>query len=1083
MKLNKAQELAVRASGKNILVSAGAGTGKTRVLVERFLHFVLSGEALVTEILALTFTEKAAAEMKSRIFERFKDLGRFQERRQLESAAISTLHSFAARILREHPLEAAVAPDFRVIEAEEADFMCEQALEKVFEEHCRKGTGIFELMRVYGENAVREGVFTIYREARHEGRLVSDFLAQVKLLDPPLSPVPLLLEAGEAALAEEWQRFEVLANWDWPAVEDYKLWTKGLTKRKSPWPEIKIRVKQFLAWKLDQMMPRWMEGMAALTTAFETAYENAKQEKGLLDFDDLEIKAALLFRQKTEVSERIREVYQTQYRHILVDEFQDTSPLQLELIEALSKGDNLFLVGDYKQSIYAFRGAEPELFHAKETAYAKSQEGVRIPLLENYRTVPEVLTWINRFFENLWQEDGYPFEGLEAGEGVPSKPGEIALLAVEAAKGEDKSHARLREAEMIAARICELNAEGCAYGDMAVLFEAMTDAPLYEYALKKAGIPYFSVSSRGFYQQAEVRDMMSLLSFLENPFADIPLAAALRSPLFQVTDDTLYWLARSAKAEDDSGPLYRGFLDFEKLPQISNEERKKLVFFKETAAELMREKDKLRLTELLDLILERTGYELALAAGAESVRRLANLKKLASMARREEANGPLAAGDFLKRVKQLELQEVRESEAQIESEASGKVVRLMTIHKSKGLEFRAVFIADMGRGSRNSSTRKIMARTGMGASLQVWNEAVRKWEDPLSWQKLKDAQNRKEKEERKRLLYVAMTRTQEKLFLCGVVDGERETEDKSFYELASWMDWLAVSEEAIGPICRLRPVLTERAGDSGILENWEEVWRKVSGKEALEKEASSEELIARERLKPRPLVRSRAVDLPVSAFALFHASPEAYGRAYEAGVPEVWEDSPERQAMTQDVQADAADFGTAMHALLERLDFKNPKARLEELLTDCFSGLPPACRPEAEKLLGLFMGTELFGRLQKARRIERELPFVLRERHGMIQGVIDVLFEDEGGWHVLDYKTALGDESKVKARGYEYQIEIYAAACRRLLGKNPQSGILYFLKNQWQYVASFDSASLDRASLELRKMQEDILDYKNSLYD
>ncbi|MBP9865477.1 MAG: PD-(D/E)XK nuclease family protein, partial [Candidatus Omnitrophica bacterium] len=611
---------------------------------------------------------------------------------------------------------------------------------------------------------------------------------------------------------------------------------------------------------------------------------------------------------------------------------------------------------------------------------------------------------------------------------------------------------------------------------------AMTDAPLYEYALKKAGIPYFSVSSRGFYQQAEVRDMMSLLSFLENPFSDISLAAVLRSPLFQITDDTLYWLARSAKSEDDTYPLYRGVLEFETLPQISNEERKKLVFFRETAAELMREKDKLRLTELLDLILERTGYELALAAGPESVRRLANLKKLASMARREEANGPLAAGDFLKRVKQLELQEVRESEAQIESEASGKVVRLMTIHKSKGLEFRAVFVADMGRGSRNSSTSKIMARTGMGASLQVWNESARKWEEPLTWQKVRDAQNRKEKEERKRLLYVAMTRTQEKLFLCGVVDGERETEEKSFYELASWMDWLAVSEDAVGAIDRLQPVLTEQAGDSGILANWEDVWRKVSGREELEKEASSEELRVRERLKPRPRVQSRAVDLPVSAFALFNVSSEAYGRVYEAGVPEVWEDSAQRQEMTQDVQADAADFGTAMHALFERLDFKNPQARLEELLTDCFSGLPPACRPEAEKLLGLFMKTELFGRLQKARRIERELPFVLRERHGMIQGVIDVLFEDEKGWHILDYKTAVGDESKVKSRGYAYQIEIYAAACRRLMGKDPQSGILYFLKNQWQYVASFDKTSLDRAALELRKVQEDILNYKNSLY-
>jgi len=560
------------------------------------------------------------------------------------------------------------------------------------------------------------------------------------------------------------------------------------------------------------------------------------------------------------------------------------------------------------------------------------------------------------------------------------------------------------------------------------------------------------------------------------------LAATLRSPLFQVTDDTLYWLSQAAKAEDENYSLYRGVLDFETITQLTEEERGKLRFYKETAAELRREKDKLRLTELLDLILERTGYELALAAGADSVRRLANLKKLLSMARREEVNGPVTASDFLKRVKRLELQEVRESEAQIESEASGRVVRLMTIHKSKGLEFKVVFVSDMGRASRNSSTGKIMAKTGIGAGLQVWNELGRKWEEPALWKRLKEEQARKEKEERKRLLYVAMTRAREKLFLCGIVDNEKNIADKSFYELASWMDWLNLSESETGTLDRLAPVLTDRGEDGGIIADWEQVWQRVSGKEGLDAEASSNELIVRERLKPRPLVRSRAVDLPVSAFALFKASSEAYGRVYEAGVPEAWEDSPARQEMAQDVQADAADFGTAMHALFERLNFKNPKDRVEELLEDCFGGLPPACRPEAENLLNLFTQTELFKRLQRAQRIERELPFVLRERHGMIQGVIDVLFEDDQGWHVLDYKTALGDESKVISRGYQYQIEIYAAACRQLMGKSPQSGILYFLKNQWQYVVSFNKEALDRAALDLRQTQEDILDYKNQLY-
>lgn len=1093
MKLNPSQQQAVQAAGQNVLVSAGAGTGKTRVLVERFLDLVLNRKVLVTEILALTFTDKAAAEMKSRIFRRFKEKNCFEERRQLESAAISTLHAFAARILREHPLEAGIAPDFRVIEAEEADFMKEQALLSVFEAHCHKGTGIFDLMRTYGETVVREGLLAIFRAARHGGQSIEEFLQSQpskESLPPPPSPKALLKEVGEDSLVEEWLRFETLENWDWAALEDFKAWLKGMTKRKAPWPEIKLRLKAFLAWKLEAFTGLWRDNLKALALAFEAAYETAKAEEGFLDFDDLEMRATGLFRQKTEASERIRELYRQQYKHILVDEFQDTSPLQMALVEFLAGKDNLFLVGDYKQSIYAFRGAEPGLFLAKETAYQTQKEGLRISLLENYRTVPGLLNWVNRFFERLWEEDAFRFEALQP-DPQNTRPGEIRRICIEAREGEDKSHMRLREAERIAAQMKALHDTGYAYGDMAMLFEAMTDAPIYEYALKKAAIPYFSVSSRGFYQQPEVRDMMSLLSFLENPFADIPLASVLRSPFFQITDNTLYRLARHAKEKDKTQPLYRGVLDFENIQGIGADEKDKLVFFRETSAELMRGKDKLRLSELFDLVLERTGYELALAAGPDSARRLANLKKLAAMARQEEVHGPLAAGDFLQRVKQLELQEVRESEAQIETEQSGKVVRLMTIHKSKGLEFKVVFVADMGREGRSTGTRKIMAESGEGVGLQVWNESARKWEEPAGWQRLRERLQQKEREERKRLLYVAMTRAKEKLFLSGLA-GKAKEKEESFYKMASWMDWLDACAASAGTVEDAEELPGASGNDAGIVSDWSDIWQQVCGGE-LAAEATTDELIVRERLKPRPRVLSRAVDLPVSAFALFKVSPEAYSRVYEAGMPEVWsgeadarpktqEESAGREILTEDLPADAADFGTAMHALFERLDFRQPEARLEELLEDCFSGLPSACRPEARRLFDLFRQTELFSRLQKARRIERELPFVLKERHGLIQGVIDVLFEDAEGWHILDYKTAEGSEAKVAERGYRHQIELYAVACRRLLGCAPKSGILYFLKNQWQYVASLDEKTLNSAETGLRQAQEDILETKNRLY-
>jgi ATP-dependent helicase/nuclease subunit A len=188
MELTKTQQLAVKATGKNILVSAGAGTGKTRVLVERFLHFVTTGQVPVTEILALTFTEKAANEMKSRIQTRLAELGLELARRELESAYISTIHAFAARLLREHPVEAGVDPDFRVIEAEESDLLKEQALDEVIETHCEGASDAFELLRVYGEPAIRGGLVKVLGAARQEGKTLAEFFKRG--LSPFLGTVP-----------------------------------------------------------------------------------------------------------------------------------------------------------------------------------------------------------------------------------------------------------------------------------------------------------------------------------------------------------------------------------------------------------------------------------------------------------------------------------------------------------------------------------------------------------------------------------------------------------------------------------------------------------------------------------------------------------------------------------------------------------------------------------------------------------------------------------------------------------------------------------------------------------------------------
>ena len=283
MHLTKTQQDIVEAAGKNVLVSAGAGTGKTRVLVERFLHLVTSGQALVTEILALTFTEKAAMEMKSRILSRFQALGLDSARRDLESSYISTIHAFGARLLREHPIEAGCDPEFEVLEEEEADQLKEQALDESIEAGCTAKDGTFELLKVFGEPDVRLGVKKVFTAARTEGWGLSEFFAvsaslinQHQILDAG----PLFQPLGEQRYGEEWARFYEHTSWDWETVEDFKLWSEPFSRRggkkdRALWKEIAAASRRLIAARIEGLSRPWQERFERLALDFEARYDAA----------------------------------------------------------------------------------------------------------------------------------------------------------------------------------------------------------------------------------------------------------------------------------------------------------------------------------------------------------------------------------------------------------------------------------------------------------------------------------------------------------------------------------------------------------------------------------------------------------------------------------------------------------------------------------------------------------------------------------------------------------------------------------------------------------------------------------------
>jgi ATP-dependent helicase/nuclease subunit A len=1129
MTLTKDQKKAVHAAGKNILVSAGAGTGKTRVLVERILHILRTQKATITELLVLTFTEKAANEIKTRLSDSFRELNLERPRRDLEKAAISTFHSFASRLLKEHPIEAGVDPDFRVIETEQSELLKEEVMNETIAKLYEEKDEAFELLSVYGEDAARAGILKVFTAARHEGKNLRDFFTGNKIKEQEICAKREAELPGEAqaliAKLEEidagaWERFLNNREWGWKTFGAFREWCglyKG--KRKAGWKEWRALLEDLAALRIGPLGASWNEKFESMALAFEAAYSAKKKEKGFLDFDDLQMKAVGLFRSRKPALQKLRERCQRGFQFILVDESQDTNFLQMEFVELFSSGNNLFMVGDYKQSIYGFRGAEPAIFLGKEKLYENGAAGERIFLAESFRSDPPVLDFVNRFFKTLWEEDCFPFEPLIAS--VPERPGlngknpvlkgsmensAVEVLVTEMKEGEDMRYARLREARVIAARVRELHEkEKIPYGDIAVLFQAMTLSGIYEDAFKSAGVPYFIVAGRGFYEQPEIQDMMSYLSHLERSLEDIPLAATLRSPLFHITDDTLFWLSRHAKEKSDEVPLIRALIDLEQLKEILPEQKARLEEFLKLTRELRKLKDRIPLSELIDRILEGTGYELSVLMDPKGVRRYANLKKLIAMVREYETYERMPLGAFLNILKRLRAQEVRESEAQITLETGAEAVRMMSVHAAKGLEFPVVFVADMGHQGSRSDSRSVIAHAADGYAMQVRDPTNLEMQRPYFFRWVDQAIARREDEEWKRLFYVAATRAKSRLFLSGVHKKKKE-EKKTFREMACWMDWaMAICEGLQAKMSYDKECPAELRGGT------REDFRK-----------KMETAIQNIKWKEKPLSGNgkkgsgpsfpRSIDLPVSAYVLFQKDPKEFWRTYQIGWSMGENEWAPEDAVFEEEDFSAADFGTVlvqdslegltrtapiftarklmsigtvMHGFFEHLDLERPEYSLEpEILDRVFGRFGKEAVDDARKIIQDFLKQPVFQQLRKARQVKREIDFALNERRGLIHGKIDILFEDEkGDWHILDYKTAAGDEATVRKSAYDLQLEIYTLAAGRILKLPVRSAIIYYLKNQKAVTLSFpvgkSKALFDDLEKKICDLQQRILDYSN----
>jgi ATP-dependent helicase/nuclease subunit A len=1035
-RVNEQQLAAVAATGE-VFVSAGAGTGKTMVLVERFARAVCDDGVDVDSILVITYTEKAAGELRSRIRARLVSAGRPELARELDGAWISTIHGFCHRLLRAHPFAAGVDPRFRVLDESQGRVLRGEAFEVALDAFCAdEDSERLRLLAVYGTTNLRRMLIGVFETLRAAGReLVLELGDRASLeagLDELRDAARCLAEDSGLRDADRATAREALALVDAGAAADRlfdldHLRVRG--ERGATYEEARRTVEQAA---LDELAARDRDLLQELLTGFADSYQEAKDRESALDFEDLQLRARDLLRDEASIRER----EQLRFRSIMVDEFQDTNRLQCELIDFLTSGPGereVFFVGDEFQSIYGFRHADVRVFRERRAA-----AGEVLPLTSNYRSRPEVLAVVNHLFSS---DFGDEFQQLAASRDFPDPvfglPVELLVTDKASYAGDDTPHWRRAEARAIARRVHELIEAGAATaGEIVLLFAAGTDAEWYEQELRALGVPTYRATGKGYFGQQQVADLLAYLRLLHNRYDDEALVSVLASPFVGVSNDALVLLRRAAPKR----PLYVG-LERGVPETMPARDAQLLRAFKQRYDRLAALAPRLSLERLCERIVADHDYDLAVLAQWDGRRRYANVRKLARLARSyEELRGPDVEG-FVRFVRDQEAVGARELEAVAEEEGAD-AVRLLTIHAAKGLEFKVVFVADAGRDKAPPPADEILALSDGRFGFRVADPVTSVRRGAFAYEAVRAARKEEERAERLRLYYVAMTRAQDRLIVSGAIDPTRSADDTTpIGWVLSQLDARAELEQA-----GRDPIELERDGARVLIR----VDRYHEAQEAPEEQApvivedGQLTLFAiggdgampavvpalpplAEIPKP-PLHRVRR--LSFTALGLFESCSYRYYAERIAGMRA----SDDRGAVPGTSGLAATEIGIAVHGLLELVDLHEPAAPpdLEERVRAWY---PTATDAEIDRIGGFvasYCESELARRVAALPGAQAERPFAFVHDGVLLHGRLDVLQLDGKHALVVDYKTNTLDEGtpdEIVEADYRLQRLVYALAC------------------------------------------------------
>ena len=1103
------QAKAIKERDKNIIISAAAGSGKTRVLVDRVINLMLDEKVPIDKMIIVTFTNKASIEMKDRIRQALEDQiendisNKFlkDQLKLLKHAHIQTLHSFASDMLREYFYYFEnLSPNFSIISENANVILKEEAIDEVFdEEYAKKSPDFHNFIHNFAtsrnDRAAKSIILKTYdkltsqidpiawldskTESPFDFNIFQEIIRKkVDLIIEDISKNKSIARENnlrveyEDMLSDDYNLVDslnqlIFTNWDLFIEKVNKAKFSTMVRARKGEKDIQAIIKNnrdlykkelknisslvlntnsHIISEFGKKEVEVLKEINYLSKRFIKKYQAKKKDKSYLDFNDIEAEFIKLID-----NEEANQVLRERFSYIFFDEYQDSNEIQNYIIEKLKGEDNLFFVGDVKQSIYGFRRAEPQLFLDKLESYDsdENKDYIRINLNENFRTDKDIIDFVNYIFDRLMTKE---ISGIDYKNG-----GHRLNPTKEFDKKNPKSEVhvldeKLSEENHLVKVIENLIEDGYEYKDIAILLRSGAKSYLYENAFKKAGIPFFNDISKVSFGAVEVTFFINMLKLIANPKDDITLLSVIRSDIYKFSEDDI----AAIRLDSKYAKFYEAFENYNKNDDILV----KINDFKTAFNDFSYQLSLMNLYEFGNYIFENSKFYEFLMARDRASDRIANVEAFIDLMSDYEANNDNGLYGFLDYVENLSLYQTDNINPARDLSENENLVRIMTIHKSKGLEFPVVILADANKRFNNKHLRESVVfddDLGIGINVADYENKIRL--TSLKKDLITEKMTMENKREEMRVLYVALTRAINKLIVVG--NRNLNTVNKlngrdDYLNMSTYLDWIiaSLSDDKISlDLLESEYTTDELSNIAEILTFTEESDYKVSKGEDI-----SNILAANIHDK----LYDKFVDLFTKGYKYEadtkdsikksvteiskNFNPEEDG--YELPSYSKFEETGEFRKpnfISEVREYKPTDRGTIIHKVFQGLSYQkydnmSLDRALKRLVLENKIKKDELKVIEEEKIIDYFKNPTIKNLYQNAENIRKEETFLMKYEDYYVNGQIDIMFEFEDEIVLLDFKT-----DKIKREGlYDDQLKIYKLAIEESLKKPVKKSYIYW---------------------------------------